>query len=393
MKRKKLHAVVKYFYPVAAGIETNMLETYFVLVRNGWDVTIHTSKDTYTKKNSLPDEEIIRGIKVRRYRFKTWGFVPEIDWRNAKLICFHNFDVFPHSYLIFYLYIRKLVGDNFSVVLTPHGGFSLDASYKLFPVVQRVMKKLYHKTFAPLLINKSVDAVRAVSKWEKQEMIRDGIDKKLIRVISNGIEDEAYYNIEKRASDEIREKVKGWGKYIIQVGRVYPIKNYETTIRALKDSPNSLKFVIVGPIEKNKNPDYWKNLQELIFKLNMNERVIFAGVIRGIDKFYAMKHAQMMVHMALWESFCNVVHEGMSQGLPVIVANNTALPFLVKEGVNGYLIDTYDAYGVSERINYLLTNMDTKKVKRMKSANIKFGREHAWSKVAKKMDDLYTSLI
>ena len=44
---KKIHVITKYFYPVAAGIETNILETYSVLVKKGWDVTVHTSKDEY----------------------------------------------------------------------------------------------------------------------------------------------------------------------------------------------------------------------------------------------------------------------------------------------------------------------------------------------------------
>ncbi len=50
----------------------------------------------------------------------------------------------------------------------------------------------------------------------------------------------------------------------------------------------------------------------------------------------------MMVHMAIWESFCNVVHEGMSQGLVCIVADNTALPYLIKNGVHGWCVPTRD---------------------------------------------------
>ena len=38
----KIDIVVKYFYPVTAGIETNIMETYRFLVENGWDVTLHT---------------------------------------------------------------------------------------------------------------------------------------------------------------------------------------------------------------------------------------------------------------------------------------------------------------------------------------------------------------
>lgn len=391
--QKRVDVIVKYFHPVTAGIETNILETYQVLAKKGWRVVIHTSRDSYLDKDILPKYEQLRGMEIQRYSFKPWGFVPKIDWRDTKLICFHNFDIFPHSYLLFYFYLRKLLGNRFSVVLTPHGGFSLGESFSVFPMIQGVIKRLYHKTLAPVLINKSVDSVRAVSDWEKNEMEKDGVDKKLITVISNGIENEAYSNVDKDATDLIKNKVTQWGKYIIQVGRVYPIKNYETTIKALKYVSSDIKFVIVGPVEKNKNPEYWESLQNLILKLKLENRVIFTGVIRGTDKFYAMKKAQIMVHMAIWESFCNVVHEGMSQGLPVIVANNTALPYLVKNGVNGYLVNTKDFKKVAERINFILDTNDKNEINEMREKNRTFGREHAWKKVAEKMDVLYKGLV
>lgn len=392
MKKEKIHAIVKYFYPVTAGIETNMLETYSVLA-NEWDVRIHTSRDTYLQKDHLAEREKIEGMGVNRYSFKWWGFWPNINWNEKMLICLHNFDMFPHILILVYSLTLKIFGKkNFKLVLTPHGGFSLDESWSLFPFWQRVIKRFYHNLFAPILINHSVDGVRAVSEWEKSEMVKSGINNDLIEVISNGIEDEAYFDVEKLAGQEIKNKVKSWGKYLIQVGRVYPIKNYETTIKALREVPEEVKFVIVGPVEKNKYPDYWQELKSLITELGLDDRVIFAGVIRGVDKFYAMKNAETMVHMAMWESFCNVVHEGMSQGLPVVVANNTALPFLVKDKINGYLVGTKDHKRVAEKINHILKNKNSEELRKISRTNIEFGKEHAWSKVAEKMDDFYKTL-
>jgi glycosyltransferase involved in cell wall biosynthesis len=391
--KKRIDCVVKYFYPVTAGIEVNMLETYSVLAKEGWDITVHTSKDTYAEKDFLPEYEEYKGLKIKRYPFKFWGFVPKVDWKGKGLICFHNFDVFPHSVLLTYLTFIKLLGSKISVVLTPHGGFSLSTSWSTFPRWQRILKKAYHNILAPILINAVVDRVRAVSEWEKAEMIKDGINESLITTISNGIEDAAYENIEKLASEKIKERVKNWGKYIVRIGRIYPIKNDEIIIKALPHIHKDTKFVIVGPQEINKHKDYLDKLHELIKKLKLEDRVIFAGVIRGVDKYYVIKNSQTMVHMALWESFCNVVHEAMSQGLPVVVANNTALPYLVKDNVNGYLVDTYDHKKVAEKVNFVLKNKNSKKLLSMSSLNKKVAREHAWSRVAMKMDAMYQSLI
>lgn len=62
MKNKgKIHVITKYFIPVVAGIEVNILETYSVLAKEGWDITIHTSKDTYLQKGHLADTDEVRG--------------------------------------------------------------------------------------------------------------------------------------------------------------------------------------------------------------------------------------------------------------------------------------------------------------------------------------------
>lgn len=386
---KKIDVVVKYFYPVAAGIETNIMETYTVLVEEGWDVTVHTSRDILTKKNCLPEEETVRGIKIKRYPFRWFGYWPDIVWSNTDLVCLHNFNIVPHFYLMLWSLILRFRGKKcFALILTPHGGFNPE--WSTFPKFSGFLKRVYHYTVGTLTINAIVDGVRAVSNWEAKEMVLHGLRPQLITVIDNGIEDEAYWDVDAKASADIKEKVKGFGRYIIQIGRIYGIKNYETTIAALRDTPADLRFVIAGPVGDDA---YLEQLKRLIQKLGLEERVIFFGVIRGIDKYYLIKHAGMMVHMAIWESFCNVVHEGLSQGLVCIVANNTALPFLVKDGVNGYCLETRDSAEVAKKISFVLENKNTEFIKEMEARNRTYGLENSWRNVSSKMGDWYARTI
>ena len=387
---KKIHVITKYFYPVAAGIETNILETYSVLVKKGWDVTVHTSKDEYLSQNSLPDTEVIRGIKVIRYPFVSdnIGFFPNIDWSQADLVCLHNFNIFFWRILLYSLRLKLLGQKKFALVLTPHGGFNPE--WSIFSPITATIKKLYHYTFGALIINLLVDKVRSVSEWERSEIIKKGINPRKVITISNGIEDEAYMDIGKLASPLIKLKVKKLGRYLIQIGRIYQIKNYETTIKTLPSLPKDIKYVIVGQSEKNL--DYKNSLIKLADNLGVGDRVIFLGVVRGIDKYYLISHAQMMVHMAIWESFCNVVHEGLSQGLVCIVANTYALPYLIKDGVNGYLVDTFDSDTLAAKINFVLEHSDSKKIQAMKKHNREFGLKDSWRSVAEKMNQLYRSL-
>ncbi len=390
MKNKKISIIVKYFYPVTAGIETNIAETYSVLTKKGWNIDIHTSKDTLTEKNVLPNKDIIQDLNVKRYPFSKFGYWPKINWAQTDLICLHNFDIFPHFQILVYLMIRKWFKiKTGKIVLTPHGGFTPE--WSTFSFIQRTIKKTYHKTLGAWLINNTVDVTRAVSEWERDEIIKYGVKKELVVMIPNGVENEAYKNLEKLASTDIKRKVKSFRNYIIQIGRIYKIKNYETTIRALAKTPKNLKYVIAGPIQKDKT--YQQFLEKLIDKLALTNRVIFLGVVKGVDKYYLIKHAQMMVHMALWESFCNVVHEGLSQGLVCIVANNTALPYLIKNGINGYCLETTNENKVAEKINFVLKNKNSKFIIDMEKRNRKYGLENSWENVAYKINDLYKNLL
>ena len=387
----KIDVIVKYFYPIAAGIEVNTMETYSVLVKNGWDVTFHVSNDLYLEKNVLAKFEVIRGIKVKRYKFISdiVGYMPDINWKKTNMVCLHNFNIY-HFRILLKILLMKLTGKKtFGLVITPHGGFNPE--WRVFSKIQRIIKPLYHYTIGTLLINLTADGVRAVSEWEKNEMIKKGVNKKLIKVITNGLEDEAFMDVDKKASDDIKKTVKRFGKYIIQVGRIYPIKNYETVIRALPKIDKDINYVIVG--QEEKNTEYKESLIKLADELGVGKRLKFAGVIRGIDKYYLIKKSKMMVHMAIWESFCNVVHEGLSQGLVCIVANNTALPLLVKNGVNGYVVETNDHVGLAKKINYVIKNFNGQAIKNIRKLNQEFGKDSSWSSVSAKMGEFYLGII
>ena len=227
-------------------------------------------------------------------------------------------------------------------------------------------KKIIDYTLGIFLINHSVDGLRAVSNWEKQLLINAKIKPNLIKVIPNGLPEEAFSNTKDYSSENIKNKTKNLKKYLTQVARIDRTKNFEVVIKALKLIPKNIKFLIVGP---DHIASYKKELLKLIKQLGLEERVIFMGTVKGTDKYLLMKNSEMMVHMARVEGFCNAVHEGMSQGLVCIVSNNTALPELITNKVNGYCLDVNDSKGLARKINYVLENKNDSVIKDMKMKN------------------------
>lgn len=386
--KKLIHILTPSFFPNVAGMEANILEVYRVFVKRGWRVVVHTSKNTLNQRNILPDRDIVSGISVRRYKAGNFGFIPKLDWTKTDIVALHNFDLFAYIRIFIYtLFLKGLRGKNFTLILIPHGVLSPD--WHWFSTPGATLRKIIYPTICVFLINHAVDGIRAVSEWEKLQLIKIGVRQDLIRVITNGVENIAFHDIDEQASADIKKTVKKLGRYLIQIGRINPEKNYEAVIKILEKLPLDVKFVIVG---SGQNKNYQVYLESLVSKLNLNQRVIFLGMICGYDKYYLIKHAKMMVHMAKWESFCNAVHEGMSQGLLCIVANKMALPYLVKNRDTGFCLNPNRSDLLAKIINFVVHHPNSRLIKSIKEKALNSAKNHSWEKVARQVENFYLSL-
>jgi glycosyltransferase involved in cell wall biosynthesis len=387
IKDNKINVVVKYFYPVSAGIELNSLEVYSNLAKMGWDVTIHTTRDTLNEKGILKSREKYKGLTIIRH--KTLGFylLSNAYFTKSNIICLHNFNVLPHFTILLISAIYKLLGiKKYKLFLIPHGGYTPE--WSIFSKVTAYFKSNYHFKIGKFLINYAVDKIRAVSEWESKEIIKFGINKNKIRVIQNGLEEFAYLSSIK-VNKELVKQVKKYGKYVIQIGRIFPIKNIETSIKSMSLVRSDINLVIIGPIADS---DYYLKLKLLITQNKLENRVFFVGVHSGRDKYYLIKNSIMMVHMAIWESFCNVVNEAMSQGRVCIVANNTALKYLVKENINGYRIGTHNYKELAEKINTVSTDLNKPYIKKIQKNNYNLSRSFSWVEVSKYVEQMFLSI-
>ena len=284
--------------------------------------------------------------------------------------------------------LKVLKKKNFALLLTPHGGYTPE--WRVFGKIDGAIKKLYHSSIGALMINKCVDKVHAVSTWEKKEMIPFGIKPEKIAVIENGLEDEAYLDFDKKISKEFKARVKSFGKYILQIGRVHPIKNHKTTIKALAKLPKDINYVITGPIHDDK---YKKELDELIKSLKLEKQVIFSGIIKEEEKYYLIKNALAMVHMALWECYCGVVLEAMSQETICVTSEDSAFPYLVEDKFSGYNPKAKDQKAVVEALNNIIKNPDSLEHIAIKQRNLDYANQHSWNVIAKRLEKFYTECI
>ncbi len=111
---------------------------------------------------------------------------------------------------------------------------------------------------------------------------------------------------------------------IVSVGRITPIKNLDTLIRAtrvLLDRGHKLQVMLIGEAVMEGDIAYEKMLHELISELQLEEDVVFVGNVpnREIANYYWK--SDLSLNLCPTGGMDKAVLESMAAGIPAIVSN------------------------------------------------------------------------
>ena len=168
-----------------------------------------------------------------------------------------------------------------------------------------------------------------------------------------------------RSRDILRKVNIKKGKVVLYIGSFIPWHALEKTILAAKEvyaADKTIRFLLIGKGEKY---DYCKNLvcdlklKNVIFVGNVsyNEIPDYINVADVCLALFDRTHA----HIANFDYFYSPikVHEYKACGKPIVASNIGTLKELVKNGVNGLLVDEQN---VSEIANAILALIKNKKL-------------------------------
>lgn len=138
---------------------------------------------------------------------------------------------------------------------------------------------------------------------------------------------------------------------ILFVGRLTTEKHVDVTLRAIARIVPALDvhFDIIG------GGDQLKHLQQLTVRLGLQDRVTFHGRVDDGPLVEAYRRASVFVISSIAELQSIATMEAMASGLPVIAANAVALPHLVHDGENGYLVEPGNDAELAARLTDVLT--------------------------------------
>ena len=226
---------------------------------------------------------------------------------------------------------------------------------------------------------KKADAVISLTD-DMKDKIKKACDREIF-VIPNGIDLEQFKGLSKK---DLRKKfgLNKTDKTILYVGTLRPVKGLTYLIRAMKTiDDKDAKLLLVG-----RGPDR-ENLEELVKKLKIEKSVKFVGRVPNKDVFEYMCASDVLVLPSLSEGFPNVILEAMASGLPVVTTNVGGLPEIVKDNVNGFLVDLENSEQLSEKLSLLLKNDALRRT--ISKNNLNEAKKYSWESVIDQLEKVY----
>ncbi len=132
-----------------------------------------------------------------------------------------------------------------------------------------------------------------------------------------------------RRFPQLRDK-----RILLFLGRLHPKKGCDLLIEALaQTNDNSVSLVLAGPDQVG-----WQTaLQQQVDHLNLQSRVVFAGMLEGETKQAALAVADAFVLPSHQENFGMAVVEALAVGLPVLISNRINIWREVDQDGAGYV--------------------------------------------------------
>ncbi|OEO24876.1 glycosyl transferase family 1 [Pseudomonas sp. J237] len=160
-----------------------------------------------------------------------------------------------------------------------------------------------------LLAYRSANPITALYDGNRQRQVADGADFARTLVIPNGIAMDVW-------ASSIEQRPAGIPLTVGLVGRVVPIKDVKTFIRAMRGVISAIPEAegwIVGPEEED--PDYASECHSLVVSLGLQDKVKFLGY-QNIREL--LPNLGMMVLTSISEAQPLVILEAWAAGTPVV---------------------------------------------------------------------------
>ena len=148
---------------------------------------------------------------------------------------------------------------------------------------------------------------------------------------------------------------------------------------------DSFRLNIVGNVNFSLRDDTGKTISEIIKELNLTEKnLIFKGQVENINEIYEM--ADFNIVTSYHEGFGLTIIEAAAYGVPTLGFNDNGFEDMIKNNINGYLVDRDDCNKMVELVVNIFGNQ--KKYEEMSENCIKYSKNYLNDKIVSKWKTL-----
>lgn len=382
-KEKRICIIVPNGFPVKGGFENLVQDLALTLANKNCDISVVC---TEFKEEDVPDDiriyPILKFIKIRYIGFLINMSLNLVIFytflRKEKPYIVHAHPSFPSGFIAL---PAKLL--DIPVICTSHGDdIQINREVGYGSRQNRIVTKLVNIT----LKQSSLHTV--VSGSMINDAIEAGSHPSKIRVIYNGI------NLDKIPSFGETDILPRYGItkddfIVLYLGRLHPKKCPDDLVKAFPkvvEKVLNARLVFAGKGEEE------TKLKRLVFDLNLNDNVIFAGFVSDDEKWDLLKSCDVFVLPSVVEAFGITVIEAMACGKPVIATNLGPFPEVIKNGETGLLVSLHSPDELADAIIELAFDED-KRVKMGEMARKDVEESFDINKIADDYLELYEELI
>ncbi len=276
------------------------------------------------------------------------------------------------------IYAAAAAESGFPHVVTVHGVFSREAAFA--QGLAGAMRGTLDRLFERYCVSRTHNLI-SISPYVEQEIDRIGGFRGRIVEIENPVAD-PYFAV---STPTLLPTV-------LYAGRVIRRKDLLTLLRALARVRAEVPDVILRVAgETESEPDYVAVCKQYIQQHDLNNAVRFLGSLDLMAMVEEYQHCSVVALSSRQETAPVAIAEAMAAGRPVVATNICGVPFMVKDGVNGFLAEVGDSGALAGALLRLLRESDLRVYMGQRGremANSRFRKDA----VAQKTFELYQQL-
>ena len=370
----KIHYVAPHFHPEIGGVEDHVLRLSRHLVVEGYEVTVHTSRITLGG-TSLPPEEVLDGIMIRRYKpglrlgYYATTFRPRIG--EGDILHCHGYAFMPNDFAI------RHYGGRMGTVFTTHHGVRMTPP----SLRARLLRRIYD--IRGLATLRKADRVFTSSKDDRQWLLERNLLETKVVVVPDGISDEAFLPGDRSVAVKF-----GLRNYVVFLGRLHWEKCIDHLLQAVaKLSRKDLQVAVVGP-----DAGALTELLRAAGRLGLRDSVKFLGKVSQEEKKGLLAGCAVLVLPSLYEAQGLVILEAWAQGKAIIASRVGGVPDMVDNGQNGILYEWGDVDELASSISRVLDSPGLA-AKIGEAGRSTANARYRWSSVAERIEAMYSEVL